>query len=136
MFYLHMQLRKKYQVVYWIICQKWIHFLYFFTFKFSTMKLFLQQSLFSANVLISEVLPRSRNLFPGSLQTKAYLDRWNRDASELNYHLRKLAVQTDWICVIQQSDFHTLCGKYDLHRSSIIFSHCLDISNECIYGLI
>ncbi|XP_053403129.1 uncharacterized protein LOC128558258 [Mercenaria mercenaria] len=66
----------------------------------------------SATLLVSEVLPRSHNLFPGN-QTKQYhLDRWNHDAGMVNRNLRSLAKMVSWLQVIEQPEFHTMFGKF------------------------
>jgi len=67
--------------------------------------------MYSATVVLSEILPRSKNLFPGRGQTDGYLNRWNHEAVTINKGVRELSNVTRWISLRQHHEFHTIWGK-------------------------
>lgn len=81
----------------------------FTTFK-SDYNIKVKYFFFSATVLVSEVLPRAQNRFPGCQLHERRLHRWNQDASKVNQLLREMAIETQWMKVIGQTDFHTHFG--------------------------
>ena len=64
----------------------------------------------SAKVIVSEVLPRSQNKFPGGHLSKKFLTDWNRDATSVNFGIIGLAAETPWLEVLTHEEFHTAYG--------------------------
>ncbi|XP_053385672.1 uncharacterized protein LOC128550498 [Mercenaria mercenaria] len=69
----------------------------------------------STTVLVSEILPRGRDLFqvqtPDRVTAETvFLDDWNAVATEVNNMLHVLSKSTSWFQTISQWDFHSLFG--------------------------
>ena len=65
-----------------------------------------------ATVIVSEILPRAANMFPGCDRGVSFLDKWNREAATTNRLLREMAERCDWIQILQHPQFHTMFGMH------------------------
>jgi len=69
----------------------------------------------SATILVSEILPRGRNLFVDQTDDRItaetlFLDEWNAVAADVNYRFREYARHVDWLQTISHVEFHTMFG--------------------------
>ena len=48
-----------------------------------------------AEIVLSEILPRSQNLFRGCGLSLDFLERWNNDAADVNRRIRALGREVD-----------------------------------------
>ena len=64
----------------------------------------------SAEIVLSEILPRSQNLFRSCSLSLDFLERWNNDAADVNRRIRGLGTEVDWIHAVQQTDFYSIFG--------------------------
>jgi hypothetical protein len=75
--------------------------------------------MYSATILVSEILPRGQNLFSGCQKNIKFLDAWNHDAGEVNRILRRELSEVSWAEMVHQQEFHTLYGKIFLIKFNI-----------------